>query len=151
MVSNKVNKSYLHAFIPPPPQPHAIADTGATGHYIAPDDIISCTNITPTIHDPTVLAANGHRMKSTHNLTVPLAPTLSSQAQQGHLLPNVNTGFLISISKFRDDDCMTTFSKKDVIITKNDKLIIHGNHSKVDGLWHIPPEIHPSTLHTSST
>jgi len=54
MVSNKVNKSYLYALISPPPQPHAIADTGATGHH------------------------------------------------------------------------------------KNNKPIIHGNRSKVDGLWHIP-------------
>ena len=114
MASTKINQSYPHAAIPPPH--HAIAGTGATGHYIAPHHMTSCTDITPTIYGPTVLAANGHKMKTTHNLTVPLAPTLSSQAYQGHLLQNLNTGSLISISKLCEDDCMATFSKKDVII-----------------------------------
>jgi len=113
--------------------------------------MISCTKIIPTIIGPTVLAANGHRMKSTHNLTVPLAPTLSSQAQQGHLLPNLNTGPLISISKLCDDDCMATFSKNDAIITKNKKPIIHGNRSEVDGLWHIPLPKYTLTQQVLST
>ena len=137
MVANKVNnKSYSHTVIPP--QPHAIADTGATGHYISPNHMYTCKNITPTTHGPTVLAANGHQMTPTHNVMVPLAPALSPQAQKGHILQNLSTGSLISIGSLCDDNCTATFSKDHVIVTKNGKLIVHGTRNKVDGIWHIP-------------
>jgi len=96
-------------------------------------------------------------MKTTHNLTVPLAPTLSSPVQQCHLLQNLNTESLISIGKLCYDNCTATFSKENVIIAENDKTIIHGNRSKVDGLWRIPlpkytlPPCTYQTLNTTKT
>ena len=137
MVANKINTTnYSPTVIPS--QPQAIADTGATGHYISPNHIRTCTHITPTNHGPTILAANGHKMTPTHSVTVPLAPALSKQAQQGHVLRNLSTGSLISIGNLCDDNCTATFSKNQITVTKNGTPIIHGTRNKADGLWYIP-------------
>ena len=137
MVGTKLNTTtYSPTVIPP--QPHAIADTGATGHYINPNHIHTCTQIIPTNHGPTVLTANGHKMSPTHRVTVPLTPALSAQAQQGHVLRTLSTGSLISIGTLCDDDCTATFSKNQITVTKNGTPIIHGTRNREDGLWYIP-------------
>jgi len=50
-------------------------------------------------------------MTPTHSVTVPLAPALSKQAQQSHVLRHLSTGSLISIGNLCDDDCTAIFSK----------------------------------------
>jgi len=77
-------------------------------------------------------------MTPTHSVTVPLAPALSKQAQQGHVLRQLSTGSIISIGNLCDDDCTATFSKDLITVTKNGTPIIHGTRNKVDGLWYIP-------------
>ena len=88
-------------------------------------------------------------MTSTHSVTVPLATSLSPQAQQGHILPNLSTGSLISIGSLCDDNCTATFSKNQITVTKHGTPIIHGRRNKVDGLWYIPlpHNTHPTHAH----
>ena len=44
---------------------------------------------------------------------------------------------LLSIRKFCDNDCVVTFTKHDVAICLNDKLVCAGKRSS-DGLWRLP-------------
>ena len=95
------------------------------GHYISPNHIHTCTHITPTTA-PTVLAANGHKMKPTHSVTVPLTPARSNQVQQGHVLrlQHLSTGSLIFIGNLCDNDCTAIFSKDLITVTKNNTPIM---------------------------
>ena len=86
-------------------------------------------------------------MTSTHSVTVPLATSLSPQAQQDHILPNLSTGSLISIGSLCDDNCTATFSKDLVTVTKNGKPIVYGTRNKADGLGILPPHTRPPCTH----
>jgi hypothetical protein len=141
-VKNKLKSalSYSHALIPPNQRstyqyPTAIADTGATGHYITQSDSNQCTNKTYTDIGPNVSAASGTVMKATHSLTVPLAPQLSATAEEGHLLNGLTNNSLVSIGKLCDDDCTAIFTKDFVRVKKDDTVIITGriknNHTAV--------------------
>ena len=77
-------------------------------------------------------------MKGTHSVHVPLAPQLSKQASQGHILNGLKTGSLISIAKLCDDDCAALFTKYSVKIFKNGMVIILGLRNVNSGLWSIP-------------
>ena len=77
-------------------------------------------------------------MTATHTVQVPLAPELSPDALQGHELHGLKTGSLVSIGKLCDDDCMSLFTKYNVNIIKNGKVIITGPRNKENNLWTIP-------------
>jgi hypothetical protein len=69
--------------------------------------------------------------------TIPLATALSKQAQVGHIFDDLQ-GFLISIGQLCDDDCVTLFSKYQVDIIKDGKIMIKGKRKTTNGLWNIP-------------
>jgi len=52
--------------------------------------------------------------------------SLSKLAQAVPVLKDLNTGFLISLSQLCVDDCIALFTKSDVKILKNNKVIILG-------------------------
>ena len=85
-----------------------------------------------------MIAADGNKMKATHTVSIPLAPQLSTPASSGFVLNGLTTGSLISISKLCDDDCVALFSKYDVKIIKDGRVIIVGPREKSSGLWTIP-------------
>ena len=45
---------------------------------------------------------------------------------------------LISIGQLCDDDCIAIFSKNDLNIFKNNKLVLQGKRNKTGGLWNVP-------------
>ena len=73
---------------------------------------------------------------------LPLSPLLSDVAQRAFVLDDLRTGTLVSLAQICDDDCTAIFSKKDVKIVKNQKIIITGTRTP-NGLWSIP-------LHTAN-
>ena len=91
-----------------------------------------------------MIAADGNKMKATHSVSIPLTPQLSTPVSSGFVLDGLTTGFLISISKLCDDDCVALFSKYDVKIIKDGRVIIVGPREKSSGLWTIrfAPKLH---------
>ena len=89
--------------------PYAVADSGATDHFISTKDSSACSYQVPTPFGPKVAAANGKLMKATHSIKAPLSSHLSPTASTGHVLDGLSTGSLISIGKLCDDDCAALF------------------------------------------
>ena len=94
--------------------------------------------------------ANGEILTATHSRQLRLHPTLSHTAKQAFLFPDLTTGSLISIGKLCDDDCVATFKKHSVTISKNKKTIITGPRL-ANGLWHLPLTTIPSPQTTPQT
>ena len=133
------NRSYRDALLPPSPHKQPIiADTGATSHYIAKSHAPICQHVQETDDGPAVKAANGQIMTSTHQAILPLPAAITTTAKTGHILNNLQTGSLLSIGKLCDDDCIATFTKNKVYITKDKAVQLTGHRNHNNGLWNIP-------------
>ena len=75
-------------------------------------------------------------MASTHQYQTPLKK-LSSQAKHAEIFPNLHSS-LISIGQLCDDECIVTFDKHKVIVSKNKDVIIEGYRDPTHGLWQFP-------------
>jgi hypothetical protein len=113
-------------------------DTGATGHYLDQAAEKHCTNIKTTATGPAVRVANGETIHTTKSVIVPLAPELSTTAKVGHIFDRLQSGSLISIGQLCDDECVALFTKYNVKIIKDGKIIIIGARDSSNGLWNIP-------------
>lgn len=54
---------------------------------------------------------------------------------------------LISLAHFCDDGCVFRLDKEHLIVTKNNKYVLHGTRNTHDRLW----ELHRPTQHTPTT
>ena len=110
-----------------------LADTGCTSHYI--------TTHTNLQHEkPSQLQVklpNGDILRSSGATKIPL-PTLSNKAQEAHIFPELTSANLLSIGQLCDDNCIATFDKNNLIITKNNKTIIQGKRNFSNGMWYVP-------------
>jgi hypothetical protein len=80
----------------------------------------------------------------------------------GHIFKDLKSGSLISIGQLCDDDCIALFTKYNVKIYKDGKVIIVGERNDTNGLWniHLPPKAplpaqppassSPNTRHTAN-
>ena len=135
-------------------QPTAIADSGATGHYIKPSDPHQTTGTSQPII--TVGLPNGAHLQSTGENCMLDLPQLNQQARQAHILPELKNSSLISIGKLCDAGCIAKFDKNHVVIQQNGNTIITGDRNPTNGLWNIPltnPKQHSCNLtaHGSTT
>ena len=48
---------------------------------------------------------------------------LSPEAASGFILPGIAKHSLVSVSKLCDNNCIETFNKQNIVITKNNKTI----------------------------
>ena len=119
----------------PPKAPTAIADTGATGHFLAFDT--PKLKSEPTKNPITVELPDKSKIVSTHTTELFLPP-LPPSARIAHLFPALQNTSLLSISKLCDAGCTALFSKEDVTITYQDKEILKGNRCPHTGLWQVP-------------
>ena len=117
-----------------PPQPHIndpIADSGCTGHYL--DDLIIIVQTREPLENLiNAKLPNSSTMTSTHQAQIPLTH-LSSQAKYAEIFPNLHSS-LISIGQLCDDECIVTFEKHKVIVSKNKDIIIEGYRDPINGL-----------------
>ena len=117
----------------------AIVDTGATGHYLDNAAEQYCTHVKHTSTGPSVRVANSENIETSKRATVPLAKEpLSDKAKVGHIFDDLQSGSLISIGQLCDDDCVALFTKYDVKIYKDGKVITVGQRNDVNGLWNVP-------------
>ena len=66
----------------------------------------------------------------------------SSQAKYAEIFPNLHSS-LISIGQLCEDECIVTFDKHKLIVSKNKDIIIEGYWDPKNGLWQFPLH-HPS-------
>jgi hypothetical protein len=81
----------------------AIADTGASGHYIRPQDPHNKNGTTQTTI--TVGLPNGDTLQSNDTGCELAIPQLPPDARQAHLLPGLTHSSLVSIGKLCDEGC----------------------------------------------
>ena len=72
-------------------------------------------------------------MASTHQAQIPLKH-LSIQEKYAEIFPNLHSS-LISIGKVFDDECIVTFDKHKVGVSKNKDIIVEGYRDTKNGLW----------------
>ena len=121
----------------PPPQHinDPIANSGCTGHYL--DDLTKIVHTREPSENPNILKLpNSSTMASTHQSQTPLNH-LSSQAKHAEIFPKLHSS-LISIGQLCDHECIVTFDKHKVIVSKNKDIITEGYRDPTNGLWKFP-------------
>ena len=113
------------------PPSHAIADTGATDHFMTSS--YPLRNKCPTATAISVAMPNGKTIHSTHSGKLPLPAPIDMTA---HVLPDLSHS-LISIGKLCDAGCTATFDAKKVVITHGMDPVLTGPRS-TNGLWSLP-------------
>ena len=111
-------------------------DSGASQHYFKSQHSnflkkISTANATP------ILLPNNTTVHAKLKGTLSLHPSLSEKASTALIVPNLKNESLLSVGQIYDNNCKVTFSKDNVQITKNKKVIVTGNRNRNDGLWDI--------------
>jgi hypothetical protein len=116
-----------------PKPPPAIADTGATGHFLSLNaPYINKQKATNPIN---VSLANHNVMQSSHTVNLAL-PGLPPEACVGHLFPALGDTSLISIGQLCDAGCAATFLASTVTITHDGRTILTGTRSDATNrLW----------------
>ena len=127
----------------PPP-----SSTLAQGHFLITSPTYTYA-IQPATNPIMVQLPNGNKIVTTHTMTLPI-PDLPLAAGQAHIFPDLMVHSLISIGQLCDHRCEALFTAKHVVITKNGKPIITGNHCLADSgqppLNLLPHSIHKPTL-----
>jgi hypothetical protein len=114
----------------------AIADTGASGHYIRPQDPHQTDGTTQkTI---TVGLPNGDTLQSSTNNCSLHLPQLPQDARNAHIIPGLTHSSLISIGTLCDAGCEATFHKTHVTVKKNNDILMTGPRDPRTGLWKLP-------------
>ena len=68
---------------------------------------------------------------------VPIHQSISTSAKSAYIVPGLENASLLSIGKLCDDNCMALFTKENLFVIKNDKLILQGLWNENDGLWDV--------------
>lgn len=120
------------------PQSVALADTAVTKHYIHPQHQKFCTNVRQIQTAPIIKASSGHILLSNKTTQLPLSKDLEKEDSKGYVLSNLKTISLVSIGKLCDYECIETFDKNQVVITKNNIFIVNGTRDPITGMWTLP-------------
>ena len=122
----------------PPKSTHKIiakADSGASKHYIRDRDKAVLTNIISTA-GPKILLPDKSVLQATSKGMLPL-PTLSKESCVAHVIPGLKSSSLLSMGQLCDDNCEIQLRKHDMVVRKNNHIILHGTRNTNDGLWDI--------------
>ena len=100
--------------------PTTIADTGATGHYMALEDSKYLTNLNPVEHGILVELPNGSFIKSSHTALLDL-PSIPAEARVAHVFPDLKSPSLLSIGALCDHGLTAIYDKHKVFIYDGNK------------------------------
>jgi hypothetical protein len=107
------------------------ADSGATGHFL-PND-----NAKQTIHDKIrVICANKQTMDSVTTSKLDI-PEVSEEAKTAFHFNEMDTP-LLSLPVLADDGCKIELTEDNILVKKNNKIILKGIRDKTSALWMIP-------------
>ena len=112
----------------------AIADSGATSHFLLPNAAFKCI---PTKKSITVALPNGATLNTSTQCRLDIHQ-ISQQAATGFVLPGLANHSLVWISKLCDDDCEVIFDKTNVNVNKNKTTIWTGARDPTTRLWMLP-------------
>ena len=137
-IKTKINNMFSHyklCLIPPKPTfpecNSAIIDTGATAHYVTTTAPIS--KITADDAPISVNLPNGGTITSTSTGTLNFS-TLSDAANKAHILPQLHHN-LLSVGQLCDAGMTAVFSQHEVLIKKEEKIVMKGTRQHNNGLW----------------
>jgi hypothetical protein len=122
----------------------AIADTGASGHYIQPHDPHKSNGTTQD--STTVGLPNGATLQSSPTNCTLNIPQLPYEARKAHLIPGLTHSSLVSIDTLCDAGCKATFDRTTVVITKNDNVVLTGPRDTRTRLWKFPTTLTPTSI-----
>ena len=116
--------------------PHeAIADSGATGHFLLPN--LQVHNKQIATAPLLITLPDGEAINSTHtgNLNIPGLP---DKANEAHIVPGLAHSSLISIKQLCDNGCTVLFTKKHCKVYHKAELVLVGRLHPSTGLWIVP-------------
>ena len=83
---------------------------------------------------------------------LPFNDILPKQEKELLIYPGITNKLLLSIGQICDDNCLALFSKNNLHIFKEDKLILSATHNFSDSLWDMSfPSTSHNHIHTSLT
>ena len=149
-----INNLHSHETSNLPYLPHKLnniiakGDSGASQHYFRLQDSTALNNVQQDPHGPTVLLPNNDSITASHTAHLPFSTHLSPHATKTSLFTDLQNN-LISIGQLCDDGCTVTFTKDQMIVTKNSTEILCGTRSKSGaGLYNVSfLKIQTSTHH----
>ena len=113
----------------------AIADSGATAHFILPHVQIINKCKAETLLNITL--PNAEFIQSTHvdNLNL---PGLGNAATIAHVVPGLAHSSLLSVKQLCDNGCNVIFTKNSCKVFCKAKLMLEGKRHPATGLWIVP-------------
>eukprot|EP00804_Cyclotella_cryptica_P024589 CCRYP_001603-RA/>CCRYP_001603-RA protein AED:0.24 eAED:0.18 QI:0/0/0/1/1/1/2/0/837 len=118
----------------------AIADSGATAHFLLPSVTIS--NKRKATHPLNITLPDGEVIQSTHEGNLNL-PGLGDAATLAHVVPGLAHSSLLSIKQLCDNGCHVLFTKQDCKDYRKAELMLVGKRHPATGLWVVPTNSHP--------
>jgi hypothetical protein len=114
---------------------NTVADSAATGHFFP-----NKNNEKNSHNIIEVVCANNQTMESAATTQLDI-PELSMKAKTAFHFNEMKQP-LLSIPLSADDGCKINLTKDNIIVTKNDKIILKGIRDKISTLWMIPIKHH---------
>ena len=122
----------------------AIADAGATSHFLLPGAQV--LNTPPTKYPLCIHLPDG-TLKSAHTATLDV-PWLPEETRQAHIVPGLSQTLLISIKKLCDAGCIVTYNEKECKVEYKGKIVLSGIREPCTGLWILPLKLKPSQIYS---
>jgi hypothetical protein len=133
--STNTKKKTVVKTIPENETMDTVADSAATGHFFPNGD-----NAENDHNEIGVVCANIQTMISKAT-TVLNKPELSTKAKTAYKFSEMKQPLLL-IPLLADDGCKINLTKDNIVVTKNDKIILKGIRDKRSTLWMIPIKHH---------
>jgi hypothetical protein len=114
---------------------NTVADSAATGHFFP-----NKNNEKNNHNIIEVVCVNNQSMESVATTALDI-PELSIKAKTAFHFNEMEQP-LLSIPLLADDGCKINLTKDNIVVTKNDKIILKGIRDKASTLWMIPIKHH---------
>ena len=125
--------SVLHPYASRSNEP-AIADTGASGHYLKGDaQYDTAIRLVALIQGK---QPNGQILQYTKGCRLELA-TLTEEEREAHILLGLAHRSLISIGELCDSGREASFNKHTMAVTKDKHVVLQGTKDAITGLWRV--------------
>ena len=113
-----------------------VADSGTTGHFF-PNKV----NKKNSHNEIKVIYASNHSMESVATTALDI-PKLSVKANTAYNFNEIMEQLLLSIPLLADDGCKINLTEDNIVVTKNDKIILKDIQDKISTLWMISIQLH---------